>query len=213
MWEQLVIDLAAFPRERLRRLQRYHSEQFDEGVPASNFHSPFFQQAHYSAPQPDLDDEEGEYTLPDPIKSTLVNPNYHKKDPYSDEDEDGLIHFATMSDEAQLEDQDGLPTSVAEASARQSFSSMNEPTSIAEAREQYRLKATKPLVCWLLRAYSRMTGSRTQVEKVWHQISKIWHPKDEVQRQIVLRVLLRCLKDCDRYSGHGSRTDTMGSYT
>ena len=58
------------------------------------------------------------------------------------------------------------------------------------------------LVCWLLRAYARCTCSRERVERIWHAVRLLWHPEDEVQRQSVLRVLRRCLKECDLYGGH-----------
>ena len=64
------------------------------------------------------------------------------------------------------------------------------------------LRLTWSLVCWLLRAYARCTCSRERVERVWHAVRLLWHPEDEVQRQSVIRVLRRCLKECDLYGGH-----------
>lgn len=198
MWETLVVDLAAFPRERLTRLQRYHSEQFDEDIPTSAFTSPFFQQAHYDAPQPELDAEEGEYTLPNPIKSALVNTN--RSGPPNYADDDGLDSDLQTSNSQTDEDEewDRPPTSPQESASYSSFSAFPN----ADSRTGYRLRATKPLVCWLLRAYSRVTGSRALVEEVWGSVRKIWHPKDDVEAQVVIKVLVRCLRDCDRLSGH-----------
>ena len=199
MWQQLVIDLATFPRERLKRVERYASTQFDE-VPTNSFASPFFQQTHYSAPQPELDDEEGEYTLPDPIKSTLVDPEHHKLNPYSDQDDDDAV---LDTDLAHMDEEwDRPPSAPVESLSHSAFSSFDSGTH-NDQRAHYRLRPSKPLVCWLLRAYSRMTGSRAQVEEVWGSVRKIWHPKDQVEAQVVVKVLLRCLRDCDRLRGYG----------
>lgn len=199
MWQQLVVDLAAFPRERLKRIERYASTQFDE-VPADHFESPFFQQAHYSAPQPELDDEEGEYTLPDPVKSTLMGHKHQRFNPYSDHDDDGAV---SNPDLAHIDEEwDRPPSAPSEGHSHSAFSSF-ESSQYDDPQARYRLRPSKPLVCWLLRAYSRMTGSRAQVEEVWGSVRKIWHPKDEVEAQVVLKVLLRCLRDCDRLRGHG----------
>jgi len=211
MWQELVIDLAAFPRERLKRIQRYASTQFDD-VPSEPFVSPFFQQTHYSAPQPELDDEEGEYTLPNPVNSTLVNSEHQTFNPYSDQDDQHAVLDSDIAqpeeeievdEEAQMDEEWDRPPSVPlEGLSHSAFSSFGSAQH-NDPRAQYRLRPSKPLVCWLLRAYSRMTGSRAQVEEVWGSVRKIWHPKDDVEAQVVVRVLLRCLRDCDRLRGYG----------
>lgn len=209
MWETLVVDLAAFPRERLKRLQRYHSEQFDEDVSTTGFTSPFFQQAHYDAPQPELDAEEGEYTLPSPIKSALVNPNPDTPSSLTDDIiyNDTVINQPRTADHEDEDEDLDRPPSVPQESASHSgfssFSAFPESQDPEDMRNGYRLRATKPLVCWLLRAYSRVTGSRALVEEVWGSVRKIWQPKDDVEAQVVIKVLVRCLRDCDRLNGHG----------
>jgi len=211
MWEQLVVDLAAFPRQRLKRVERYASTQFDD-VSTDQFVSPFFQQTHYSSPQPELDNEEGEYTLPDPVNSTLVDPEQHTFNPYSDQKDEYAVADADavqpdeellVDEEAQSDEEwDRPPSMPLEGLSHSAFSSFGSDH-LNDPREQYRLRASKPLVCWLLRAYSRMTGSRAQVEEVWGSVRKIWHPKDDVEAQVVVKVLLRCLRDCDRLRGYG----------
>jgi hypothetical protein len=59
------------------------------------------------------------------------------------------------------------------------------------------IQATRLMICWLLRAYTRCTGSRSRVERIWNSVRLLWNPKTEADRQSVLRVLRRCLKDCD----------------
>lgn len=207
MWETLVVDLAAFPRERLKRLQRYHSEQFDEDALTGGHRSPFFQQAHYDAPQPELDQEEGEYTLPSPIKSALVHPD--NSDPtnliddnmYEDTELSDVRYNENDHEDEELDRPPSTPQEAASHAAFSSFSAFPNAKSADEVRSGYRLRPTKPLVCWLLRAYSRVTGSRALVEEVWGSVRKIWHPKDDVEAQVVIKVLVRCLKDCDRLSG------------
>lgn len=199
MWQQLVVDLAAFPRERLKRIERYASTQFDD-VPTDSFVSPFFQQTHYSAPQPELDDEEGEYTLPDPVKSRLVDSEHQNLNLYSDQgDDDAVLDWGSAQMDEEWDRPPSAPTEGLSHSAFSSFGSGQHD----DPRAQHRLRPSKPLVCWLLRAYSRMTGSRAQVEEVWGSVRKIWHPKDEVEAEVVIKVLLRCLRDCDRYRGRG----------
>jgi len=189
LWEELVIDLAAFPRERLKRIKRFHSTHFDDEISAEKHHSPFFQEAHYSAPQPDLDEEEGEYTLPNPVSSSLVDPNHPKSNQFVDHEFD--VHG----------EEDEPPAHPQATMEHSSFSSIEKLNS--RKHVDFRLKATKPLVCWLLRAYARVTGSRAQVEEIWANVRKIWVPKNDVEAEVVVKVLMRCLRDCDRTNGHG----------
>ncbi|KAK5076771.1 hypothetical protein LTS08_005942 [Lithohypha guttulata] len=200
MWEELVIDLAAFPRERLKRLERYHNSQFDESVSNETFESPFFQNAHYSAPQPELDDEEGEYSLPDPVGSTLASPKHQNFDPYTRGDPETEINTA-LHEGHHDEDWDRPPSAPEEGLTHASFSSFASTPGADGPRAHHRVRASKPMVCWLLRAYARVTRSRAVLEEIYGSIRKIWVPKDERESEIVLKVLLRCLKDCDRTSG------------
>lgn len=198
LWEELVIDLAAFPRERLKRLQRFHNAQFDDELQAEKLHSPFFQEAHYSAPQPDLDEEEGEYTLPDAVNSTLADSNHPETEIHDDYRDDMHEHEHEHEHEEDKDKPPSFPTGRMDHSSFSSVENMH-PRNLAK----YRLKATKPLVCWLLRAYARVTGSRAQVEEVWGQVRKVWVPKNKAESDVVFKVLMRCLRDCDRQSGYG----------
>jgi hypothetical protein len=64
---------------------------------------------------------------------------------------------------------------------------------------RHQVTATRSLVCWLLRAYASCTGSRERVEDVWMSVRKVWKSQDQNDRDTVVRVLRRCLRDCDRY--------------
>lgn len=200
MWETLVVDLAAYPRERLKRVQRFHNEQFDDDIPASNFSSPFFQDAHYDAPQPKLDVEEGEYSLPSLVNSRLIHPTDHG---FPGDSPDGLeVDFEPMEPEVDDDEEwDRPPSAPKESLHFSAFSTMPKADNVEQVRSVYRLRASKPLVCWLLRAYSRITGSRPLVEEVWGSVRKIWRPRDDAEAEAVIKVLLKSLQDCDRLSG------------
>lgn len=203
MWEELVIDLATFPRERLKRLHRYHSSQFDEDTTERSFSSPFFQQTHYSAPQPDLDEEEGEYSLPDQTRSSIANTTYEKVDPYADEDpisdsaSYAAVHQSPSSSQTTAGIEDITHDDTEDQAPTMPYSSLKSDVNILRQH----LRPSKPMICWLLRAYARVTNSRSKVEEVYDHIRTVWQPKEERDAEVVMKVLLRCLRDCDRLSG------------
>jgi hypothetical protein len=127
-WDEFILDLAAFPRERLKR-----------PVPFSNTFFP--EDADPDEPFRVADvDKETDYSLPEP---ETLHPRFSRK------------------------------------SARQE------------------VEATRNLVVWLIRAYARCTRDRRQIEEVWFQVRKLWNPKDALERDAVVKVLRKALKDCD----------------
>lgn len=174
-WDEFVLDLAAFPRERRKPIERVHAQLFDEDAQQSSNpssfhnHNPFFhaqQSTTYISPEPTLDHEEGEYVLPSPTVSTHANAP-----------PEALLGHGSA--DASAED-----PAAEEASSRD-------------------VRATRPLVCWLLRAYTRCSGERRQVEEVWNSVRKVWRPFDQAEIDSVRRVLRRCLRDCDKTRGMG----------
>ncbi len=175
-WSAFVLDLASFPDDRRKAIERVHAELFDDvKIRTTRFRNPFFsaragqtslQESHYALGDSARDLEEGEYVLPTPAEAIQANGPYKHQDTPNG-GSDGLHG-----------DQNG-------------------------ARHQSdEIRLTWSLVCWLLRAYARCTCSRERVERVWHSVRLLWHPEDELQRQSVLRVLRRCLKDCDLHGAH-----------
>lgn len=127
-WNEFILDLAAFPRERLKR-----------PVPFSNTFFP--EDADPEEPSRIADvDKETEYSLPEP---ETLHPQYLRK----------------------------------------------------PARQD--VEATRNLVIWLLRAYARCTRDRRKLEEVWFQVRKLWNPKDTLERDAVVKVLRKALRDCD----------------
>lgn len=226
-WNEFVIDLAVFPRERRKHIERIHAELFDEEPARTRppIANPFLRSVQRGSPPPDqetyyplgerkLDLEEGEYVLPPPtlaidpssqevnqrirnpsfsnqsnmpMTQHLANPNRHEltgdtgQNDTSHSSKDDLSVSRDDRLDADQEDEDG------------------EDMAPALSNLPYRAQANRPMVCWLLRAYSRSTGSRRQVEEVWNSVRKIWRPRDAKDRDAVVRVLRRCLRDCDRY--------------
>lgn len=80
-WDEFVLDLAAFPRERRKHIERIHAELFDdeEEEKQTFIPNPFVrprkapppppsrQDHYYSLGERKLDEQEGEYVLPSPI--------------------------------------------------------------------------------------------------------------------------------------------------
>jgi hypothetical protein len=127
-WEEFILDLAAFPRERLKR-----------PVPFSKTFFPEDADPEQPARTADVD-KETEYSLPE---AENLHPQYF---------------------------QESL---------------------------QQNVEATRNLVIWLLRAYARCTRSRRKLEEVWFQVRKLWKPKDNLERDAVVKVLRRALRDSD----------------
>jgi pentatricopeptide repeat protein len=127
-WDEFILDLAAFPRERLKKPVPMSNDFFPEdGEPDS----------------PDVD-KGTEYTLPDAMTLSL-----HR-----------------------------------------------EPSRRPILHE---VDASHNLVIWVIRAYARCTANRRRVEEVWFLIRKLWKPRDHLERDAVVRVLRRALRDCDDF--------------
>ncbi|RMD43099.1 hypothetical protein DV735_g2004, partial [Chaetothyriales sp. CBS 134920] len=75
-WNELVVDLALFPQQRRKDIERVHSQLFDDDKhhPPSGSHSTK-QETYYplGLGHTDLDQEEGEYTLPSPVEAIAPN--------------------------------------------------------------------------------------------------------------------------------------------
>ncbi|RMZ81440.1 hypothetical protein DV738_g2154, partial [Chaetothyriales sp. CBS 135597] len=88
-WNELVVDLALFPKQRRRDIERVHSQLFDDDKhhsPPSSSHSTK-QETYYplGLGHTDLDQEEGEYTLPSPVEA--IEPHHQTIINSSDEHE------------------------------------------------------------------------------------------------------------------------------
>jgi hypothetical protein len=160
-----------------------------------------------------LDEQEGEYVLPSPIVAIDPSATGFQETFFAEQPE--------MSDPCEAEDAE--LDDVAEQE-REVPSSGLESENVLHSDDQPRLKketsleddddrdrrplplpkgnqvtATRPLICWLLRAYANSTGSRAEVETVWNQVRKLWNTNDPNDQAAVERVLQRCLRNCDRY--------------
>lgn len=179
-WYDFVLDLAAFPRERRKPIERIHAQLFDEEItvkdagfsnpffPAGRTFQPYTRETYYPLGDSATDHEEGEYTLPSPAH--VIEPNYTESD-------------------------------------NQPTHNGNEPESGHDEEEErglmdHEVVATRPLVCWLLRAYARCYASRSKMEEIWNSVKKVYHPRDATEKESVIRVLRRCLRDCDRHGPH-----------
>ena len=56
----------------------------------------------------------------------------------------------------------------------------------------------KGLAMWVLRAFTKCSGSRIKLEEVWFQIRRFFKPLDIKDRDIVVKCLRSCLARCDR---------------
>ncbi|RMZ92299.1 hypothetical protein DV736_g486, partial [Chaetothyriales sp. CBS 134916] len=175
-WNELVVDLALFPQQRRRDIERVHSQLFDDdgdddgnggnplhATPSPNPSSPK-QETYYplGLGHTDLDQEEGEYTLPSPVEA--IAPYHQNPSNFGEEHKDN--------------DAD-------------------------ERRPSTEFRATRPMICWLLRAYATCSGRRDKVHEVWADARRLWRPLDDYDKQSVYRVLRRCLRDCDRHETFG----------
>ncbi|KAI1617819.1 hypothetical protein EDD36DRAFT_376744 [Exophiala viscosa] len=208
-WDDFVLDLAVFPNERRKPIERVHAELFDEEKEAKKgrFNVPFLsseekqlrspsqgQETYYALGDSKLDHEEGEYVLPSPsqvISSSAGEDNFVS--PLFPED------LTSMPEENNLESP-ADPESYTDQQEldRQDHDDIADlpPVSITS---RHQVTATRGLVCWLLRAYAASTGSRESVENVWNSVRRVWKSQDQNDKDSVVRVLRRCLRDCDRY--------------
>lgn len=214
-WNEFVLDLAVFPNERRKHIERIHAQLFDEERekkqarlrvpfvnPATKELAPQEQETYYPLGDLRLDQEEGEYVLPSP--STAIDPRRresdHEQDVLSSPDE-GRYNFPAGDDSVQ---EHHSPDAVEESHSADQDSDQDRQTDRSDRRptpatSKHQVQATRPMVCWLLRAYSRSTGSRAQIEEVWNSVRKVWKTQDPNELDMVVRVLRRCLRDCDRY--------------
>jgi pentatricopeptide repeat protein len=78
-WSDFVLDLAAFPYQRRKPIERIHAELFDEEpAKTTGFMNNFFasemsdtQQTFYAIGNQEVDREEGEYILPSPAQAAM----------------------------------------------------------------------------------------------------------------------------------------------
>lgn len=231
-WNEFVLDLAVFPRERRKHIERVHAELFDEEVvnrqpflghtilhsPRTGSPSPH-QETYYPLGDRKLDLDEGEYVLPSPIlaidptskggdlelpslgpsqspvptaSSTLAES--HTSEPATDTPQD-----VTQPRLDSRPDEDDLhPSSLPDPDLNAEDIAESDGD-VPPTPSSHQVHITRPMVCWLLRAYARCSGSRRQVEEVWNSVRKLWHTRDQNDREAVIRVLRRCLRDCDRY--------------
>ncbi|KAJ9612446.1 hypothetical protein H2200_004043 [Cladophialophora chaetospira] len=233
-WDDFVLDLAAFPRERRKHIERIHAELFDEEQekkeplipnlfsrrPAKEL-PPREQEHYYPLGDIKLDEQEGEYVLPSPI-FTIDPSRTEFQDPFFPERADDVHPLAqpeadqmSQSDKSDV-DVDPAENETFSTSESKPDSDMKEEQANADthapkvedepddappvfSNPKYQVEATKSLVCWLLRAYDSSTGSRSQVEEIWNSVRKLWRNQDANDQASVIRVLRRCLRNCDRY--------------
>ncbi|OAP56789.1 hypothetical protein AYL99_08901 [Fonsecaea erecta] len=229
-WDDFVLDLAAFPRERRKHIERIHAELFDEEREKREplIRNPFSrstkeppphdQKTYYPLGERNLDQEEGEYVLPSPILA--IDPSSNKLhngfppeetiEEIVDVDSEPRTFPPTAetdsSDTASSRSTGSGPDDTATFSQAETTDSQSDPDA-EDGRDvpplpstsRYQVEATRPLICWLLRAYANATGSRQQVEAVWDSVRPLWHSREPNDQAAVIRVLRRCLRNCDRY--------------
>lgn len=221
--DEFVIDLAIYPQERRKPIERIHAQLFDEEKPeSSGFLSPFFpkksasppsrQEMIYALGNEEIDHEEGEYVLPPQatvaVPSSLLRsdqslPRAQTRHNAQDADDD-LTEGADHPNQKFSSERASLPDDQSYASARRTADELRHNT-YREDDEQERLGSLTPspsMVCWVLRAYAQCTGSRPEVVEVYNRIRKIYRPRDQIQAQSIVRVLQRCLRNCDRYKDY-----------
>lgn len=217
-WNEFVLDLAVFPRERRKHIERVHAELFDEeeeqkralfkssSSPSSSYTTkqslPHTQETYYPLGDAALDREEGEYVLPSP--SQVIDPAFQQ---HRQHDESGHLEEQRSEHEGEYQgphyegqDHNGQYEDREQDQDMQDQDMQDErdtrPISITS---KHQVQATRPLICWLLRAYTVCTGDRKKVEQVWATVRRLWKTQDTNDRENVSRVLRRCLRDCDRF--------------
>ncbi|KAL2434392.1 hypothetical protein ABEF95_001935 [Exophiala dermatitidis] len=198
-WNDFVLDLALFPNERRKHIERVHAELFDEEEEEEEARKKLSflqrrkgrdavpQQTYYPLGETKLDQEEGEYVLPPPSAAIGADSADGFECDYGRVEREGAEKVEEGMDHDHDHDHD-------HEQEHDDFESRPISTT-----SPHQVQATRPLVCWLLRAYTRCTGSRAKVEEVWNSVRKVWKTRDPVERENVVRVLRRCLRDCDRF--------------
>ncbi|RVX69534.1 hypothetical protein B0A52_06598 [Exophiala mesophila] len=216
-WNDFVLDLALFPRERRKHIERIHSELFDDPSTSRERMASLAeeQQTYYPLGERQFDIEEGEYVLPPP--SITIDPSRSREDQQydtgkTDDTTDAIDNqsftspfFPSTNPEADTgEKQQRDPSRDARLETEgDEIDETDTVDSDDQSREvswnPHQVRATRSLVCWIIRAFARCTGSRTEVEAVYNEIRRVWRPHDEAEREAVLRVLQRSLYNCDLY--------------
>jgi len=201
-WNEFVIDLAVFPRVRRKHIERVHAQLFDDEEmneetlrKTNNTSSPTEQETYYPLGDPRLDEQEGEYVMPPPSQTI---------DPEWTQDNDPFEPLELLQDDPERNESTQQDAYGSELEGSPDF----DPEARPDARHSpHQVRASQALVCWLLRSYTRCTGSRAHVEEIYNSVRKLWKPLDDHERENVVRVLERCLRDCDKY-GPVLRTGT-----
>ncbi|OAG38400.1 hypothetical protein AYO21_07383 [Fonsecaea monophora] len=230
-WDDFVLDLAAFPRERRKHIERIHAELFDEEREkreplirnpfsrGSRESLPHDQKTYYPLGERKLDQDEGEYVLPSPIlaidpSSSEVQGGYCAEESIEETIEETIqivpeprtFPHTTESLDTEWHSNAGSSTDDTSPQSEAGTDSHSDPDGEdgrdvppVPSTSQYQVEATRPLICWLLRAYANATGSRQQVEAIWDSVRPLWHSREPNDQAAVIRVLRRCLRNCDRY--------------
>ncbi len=228
-WDEFVLDLAAFPRERRKHIERIHAELFDEEQEKKELFilNPFArhptkdappkrQEHYYPLGERRLDEQEGEYVLPSPFLA--IHPSsaefedrfFPEKAPSETQTNYRSESTDSDADTFDAPKSSSSPGSELPSDAETEHESEDSPDLNLEEEEEhdhpplptntkYQVEATKSLVCWLLRAYANATGSRAQLEEIWNSMRKLWRSQDPNDQAAVLRVMRRCLRNCDRF--------------
>lgn len=179
-WSQLALELAAFPDDRNAPIKRVHAELFDEPDSSTkDFSNPFFTSASDSN-LPQLSYRLGDSTLDHeegeyvlPGPTESIHANHSSANEYS-------LHYSETPNHHDSQD----------------------PEDEEHPRRPEDIHLTRPLVCWLLRAYARCTGSRERVERVWNSVRLLWKAEDQEEMESAMRVLRRCVRGCDANGGY-----------
>ncbi|KAK5234004.1 hypothetical protein LTR47_005122 [Exophiala xenobiotica] len=227
-WNEFVLDLAIFPRERRKHIERIHAELFDEEMEEKK--SLFKSSSKQSPPQGQemyyplggdakLDQEEGEYVLPSP--SEVIDPAFEQRHKYesslfpedftqqmNNEEADTSLNPGQEPHPTQPESNvDHHAQAQEQAQELEQDQDQDQQEKDEDSRDarpipvtsRHQVQPTRTLICWLLRAYTVCYGDRRKVEEVWRSVRKLWKTPDQHDRDNVARVLRRCLRDCDRY--------------
>lgn len=227
-WEDFVLDLAAFPRDRRKPIERVHAQLFDEEpaekhgflspfLPSKTLEPPENQETFYALGNEKLDHEEGEYFLPSAARTAMGNQyrpeaghgrrlstEQNAVERFPGAESDTGETYANGSSHVDKESSHSRPMSGSEGSATELEESAEDCPDAGEYQQfmMHEVTGDRQTFCWLLRAYARCTCSRPKIEEIYNSIRKVWRPESNSDRMAVLRVLERCLRDCDRYGGH-----------
>ncbi|KAL9108632.1 MAG: hypothetical protein Q9227_006578 [Pyrenula ochraceoflavens] len=63
------------------------------------------------------------------------------------------------------------------------------------------IKPSLFLIKWILHAHSKVIPNREKLEDVWYECQRVWKPKNELEKELILRWLAKDLKECDMRGG------------